>query len=51
MSKLGVRAVIENDGLYLLVSNKVSPDFWCLPGGGVESGEDILTAMERELLE
>lgn len=52
MSRIAVRAIIEHEGKYLLVRNKASAgDFWCLPGGGVEPGEDIVSAMRRELIE
>ena len=51
MSKTRVRAIIELDGKILLVRNLSSPEFWCLPGGGVESGEDIVTAIRREIVE
>ena len=48
---MGARGIIEHDGKFFLVRNVVSPDFWCLPGGGIEEGEDILTAISRELIE
>jgi len=51
MDRISVRAIIEYQGKYLLVRNAVSDTFWCLPGGGVEVGEDILSALERELIE
>ena len=51
IKKLRVRAIIEHDGLYLLVRNKYTPNFWCLPGGGVEQNEDIISALEREIIE
>lgn len=51
MGRTGVRAVIEHDDKYLFVRNKVSEGFWCLPGGGVEKGEDIITALKREMIE
>jgi len=51
MGRMGVRAVIEHNGKYLLVRNKVSEDFWCLPGGGIEPGEEIIPALKRELIE
>ena len=51
MGRMGARGVIEYDGKFFLVRNVVSPDFWCLPGGGIEEGEDVLTAINRELIE
>ncbi|MGD0283987.1 MAG: NUDIX hydrolase [Candidatus Saccharimonadales bacterium] len=51
MGRMGARAVIEYGGKYLLVRNKVSEDFWCLPGGGIEPGEEIIPALRRELIE
>jgi ADP-ribose pyrophosphatase YjhB (NUDIX family) len=29
----------------------VHGDFWCIPGGGVDPGEPLLTALEREMIE
>lgn len=26
-------------------------DWWCTPGGGVDEGEDLLTALDREMIE
>lgn len=45
-----VRAVIEQDGKYLLVRNK-GADFWCLPGGRVEDDESVVDALIREMIE
>ncbi len=45
-----VRAVIEQDGKYLLVRNK-GADFWCLPGGRVEDDEPVVDALIREMIE
>jgi ADP-ribose pyrophosphatase YjhB (NUDIX family) len=50
MSKLIVRAIIPFQGKFLLVKNK-GADFWCLPGGNVDSHEPIVQALERELVE
>jgi ADP-ribose pyrophosphatase YjhB (NUDIX family) len=51
MSKVSVRAIIEMNHKYLLVSNKVAGDFWHLPGGRVEQDESILNALTREIEE
>jgi ADP-ribose pyrophosphatase YjhB (NUDIX family) len=52
MSRMNARAIIEYGGKYLLVRQKSSNGaFWCLPGGGIEAGEDIISALERELIE
>lgn len=52
MGRQGVRAIIGHEGKFLLVRNRSSRgNFWCLPGGGIEPGEDIVSAMRRELIE
>ena len=51
MGRMGARGIIEYDGKFFLVRNVVSPDFWCLPGGGIEEGEDVMSAIVRELIE
>lgn len=50
---ISVRAIIEYDGKFLLVKQKSfgSADLWCLPGGRMEPGENIISALERELIE
>lgn len=45
-----VRAIIIKDGKILLV-HKVKSDKYALPGGGVERGENIKIAVERESYE
>lgn len=48
--KCRVRAIIEHDGKLLLVQHK-GYDTWCLPGGGIDPGEGLVAALERELME
>lgn len=49
----GVRAIIIKQGKIIMVSHHESEfgDLWLLPGGGVEEGESILQAAEREVFE
>lgn len=51
MNTISVRAIIEHKGKFLLVKHKADPTFWCLPGGSMELGENIFSALERELIE
>jgi ADP-ribose pyrophosphatase YjhB (NUDIX family) len=47
-----VRALLVTSGHYLLAVQRIRPGqdpYWVLPGGGVEAGEDLETALAREL--
>lgn len=54
-----MRAIILKGDRLLCVRLKQYPgklvdagqDFWCLPGGGVDIGEPLIPALERELIE
>jgi 8-oxo-dGTP diphosphatase len=51
-TRMCARGIIEYQGKFLLVKNASSSgDFWCLPGGGIESGEDVVSALRREIIE
>lgn len=54
--RVNVRGVIVSDGK--LFSQQLTPDvdgeprdYWCTPGGGVEDGESLVTALHREMIE
>jgi len=49
--QLSTRAIIPFEGKYLVVRNKASGDFWCLPGGKMEDGEDVISTLRREIIE
>ena len=54
--RITVRAVIVNDGKLLCVKLKpynaaITTEFWCTVGGGIDSGEALLPALTREVIE
>lgn len=57
--RVAVRGIILKDNKILCVRLKKYPgsvtldgqDFWCTPGGGVDIGEPLIPALERELVE
>lgn len=51
MMNFSARAIIPYENQYLVVRNSTSDDFWCLPGGRVESGELVSETIKRELAE
>lgn len=55
-TRIAVRAIILHQNKLLCVRLKASHtsdkgDFWCLPGGGVDEGEGLIPALEREMIE
>jgi 8-oxo-dGTP diphosphatase len=48
--RVSLKAVIRNDQGEVLVV-KENGSNWSLPGGGIDHGEDDMTALKRELLE
>lgn len=57
--RIAVRGIILKDGKLLGVRLKKykgkatddGQDYWCTPGGGVDVGEPLIPALERELIE
>lgn len=51
--QVGVGAVVISDGKVLLVKRGKDPGrgYWAIPGGGVELGESLAEAAEREIKE
>jgi 8-oxo-dGTP pyrophosphatase MutT (NUDIX family) len=48
---LGVRALVIDEARQVFLVNHTYVKGWHLPGGGVEPGETLLTALARELVE
>src|ERR687886_1837873 len=50
--RIRVSAVLRRGGQILLIRHeKVGKEVWLLPGGGVNAGESIVDALQRELRE
>jgi len=49
--KLTVDAIVDYQGKILLIKRKNPPHGWALPGGFVDVGEAVETAVQRELKE
>ncbi len=48
--RVSLKAIIRNDKNEVLCV-KENGDWWELPGGGIEHGEDVMVALKRELAE
>jgi 8-oxo-dGTP pyrophosphatase MutT (NUDIX family) len=49
--RLGCSAAILDEQGRILLTRRADNGLWCLPGGGMESGESAAEACEREVLE
>jgi len=49
--RLGCSAAIFDEHRRILLTRRIDNGQWCLPGGGMESGESAAEACEREVLE
>ncbi len=54
--RIGVRAIIYNDGKILAVKHKSketgeAKDWWAIPGGGLDPGESLEDGLRREMEE
>ena len=49
--RLGCSAAIFDEHKRILLTRRTDNGQWCLPGGGVESGESAAEACEREVFE
>jgi ADP-ribose pyrophosphatase YjhB (NUDIX family) len=48
--RVSIKALIRNSAGDVLCVKEKTP-FWVLPGGGIDHGEDVATALSRELKE
>ena len=49
--RISLKCLIKNSAGDVLVVKEAGREFWDLPGGGMEHGDDINTAIARELKE
>lgn len=54
--RIAVRGIVVQDGKLLCVVHKdygqeTLHDYWCTPGGGLDVGEALIPALEREMIE
>lgn len=49
--RLGCSAAIFDEGGRVLLTKRTDNGQWCLPGGGMEAGESVAEACEREVRE
>jgi 8-oxo-dGTP diphosphatase len=50
-NRIRATALVIKDGKVLLIHRKNEKEFYVFPGGGVEGGETVEQAIQRELLE
>lgn len=49
--RISIKGIVLNDAGEILFVKESGRDWWDLPGGGMDHGEDIKTAIARELKE
>lgn len=49
--RISLKGLIKNDAGEVLVVKEMGRDWWDLPGGGMDHGEDIKLALAREMRE
>ncbi len=49
--RLGCSAAIFDEQRRIFLTRRADNEQWCLPGGGMESGESVAEACQREVLE
>ncbi|HMM62118.1 MAG TPA: NUDIX domain-containing protein [Candidatus Saccharibacteria bacterium] len=50
-TRLGARAILLDRSLRIALMHVANHNYYKLPGGGVDEGEDLKTALKRELFE